>query len=107
MNLAKGFYKRQLTEQTFNFCYNKAIHNAESLQIGRSVLPRYKRLPKRLDQGAKPHQFEAPKDYFHQQYFEACDLLLGELNDRFDQQSVLSSVMALENTAKFSKWVKL
>ena len=79
MNLAKGFYKRQVTEQTFNFCYNKAIHNAESLQIGRSVLPRYKRLPKRLDQGAKPHQFEAPKDYFHQQYFEACDLLLGEL----------------------------
>ena len=98
VNLAKGFYKCQRTEQTFNFCYDKAVHNAESLQIGRPVLPWYKRLPKRLDQGAKPHEFETPKDYFHQQYFDACDLLLGELDDRFDQQSVLPSVMALENT---------
>ena len=64
VNLAKGFYKHQRTEQAFNFCYDKAIHNAESLQIGRPVLPRYKRLPKRLDQEAKPHEFETPKDYF-------------------------------------------
>ena len=42
VNLAKGFYKHQRTEQTFNFCYDKAVHNAESLQIGRLVLPRYK-----------------------------------------------------------------
>ena len=53
---------------------------------------------KYLDQGTKPHEFEAPRDYFRQQYFEACDLLLGELDDQFDQKSVLSSVMALENT---------
>ena len=106
-NLAKGFYKRQRTEQTFNICYDKAVHNAESLQIGSPVLPRCKRLPKRLDQGTKPHEFEAPRDYFRQQYFEACDLLLGGLDDRFDQKSVLSSVMALENTAEFSKWLKL
>ena len=98
VNLAKGFYKRQRTEQTFNICYNKTVHNAESLQIGSPVLPQYKRLPKQLDQGTKPHEFEAPRDYFRQQYFEACDLLLGELDDRFDQKSVLSSVMALENT---------
>ena len=64
VNLAKGFYKYQRTEQTLNFCYDKAVHNAESLQIGRPVLPRYKRLPKRLNQGTKPHE---PKDYFSQQ----------------------------------------
>ena len=86
VNLAKGFYKCQRTEQTFNICYDKAVHNAESLQIGSPVLPQYKRLPKRLDQGIKPHEFEAPRDYFRQQYFEACNLLLGELDDRFDQK---------------------
>ena len=28
----------------------------------------------------KPYGFKVPKDYFRQQYFEACDLLLGELD---------------------------
>ena len=64
VNLAKDFYKRQRTEQTFNFCYDKAVHNAESLQIGRPVLPQYKRLPNRFDQGTKPHEFETPKTIF-------------------------------------------
>ena len=29
-------------------------------------------------------------------YFEACDLLLQELDERFDQQQVLPSILALE-----------
>ena len=44
-----------------------------------------------------PNVFEPPKQYFRQQYFKACDLILGELDDRFDQPS-LSLVVAMENT---------
>jgi len=55
------------------------------------------KLPRRLDQGSRPHQFATPIEYFHQQYYEACDLIIGELNDRFEQQNLLSPVLPLES----------
>ena len=36
-------------------------------------------------------------EYFHQQYNEACDFLIGKLNDRFKQQNLLPPVLALES----------
>ena len=54
VNLAKGLYQRQRTEQAFNSCYDKAVHNAELLQVDGPVLPRFKRLSKRLNKGSKP-----------------------------------------------------
>ena len=36
-------------------------------------------------------------EYFRQQYSEACDLLIGELNGRFEQQNLLPPVLALES----------
>jgi len=38
-------------------------------------------VPKRIDQGAQSHQ------YFRQQYFEVLDILITELQCRFDQES--------------------
>ena len=29
-----------------------------------------------------------PREYFRQKYFEACDILIGELSDRFEQEDV-------------------
>ena len=42
-----------------------------------------------MDDGSQPHRFSDPKAYYHHQYFEACDVLLQELNDRFDQDDLL------------------
>ena len=36
-------------------------------------------------------------EYFRQQYNDACDLLIGELNDRFEQQNLLPPVLLLES----------
>ena len=49
------------------------------------ALPRYRKHPKRIDDGEATHRFERPKDYFKQMYFEAIDLCHGELTDRFHQ----------------------
>lgn len=38
-----------------------------------------------------------PKEYFKQQYIEACDLLIRTLEERFDQQQSVAPVLALEN----------
>ena len=49
-----------------------------------------------MDSGSSPHQFSTPKDYFRSLYFQVCDLLLGELDKRFEQSRVIPSVLALE-----------
>ena len=97
VNLAKSFYERQRNDQAFKSCYDKAVCTAQELQIEEPKLPRYRRAPRRLDQGSRPHQFTTPMEHFHQQYNEACDLLIGELNDRFEQQNLLPPVLALES----------
>jgi len=96
VNLAKSFYERQRNDQTFKRCYDKVVHKAKELQLGEPVLPRYRRAPRRLDQGSTPHRFATPMEYFRQQYYEACNLIIGELNDRFEQQNLLPPVLALE-----------
>ena len=49
-----------------------------------------------MDDGSSPHQFAMPKDYFRSQYYQTCDLLLGELDKRFEQSRVKPSIVALE-----------
>ena len=51
----------------------------------------------RLDDGSQPHKFSMPKDYFHHLYFQACDLLLQELENIFEQQDLLPPVLCLED----------
>ena len=50
-----------------------------------------------MDDGCQQHRYETPKDYFCHQYFESCDLLIQELEERFDQQQLLPPVLSLEN----------
>ena len=97
VNLAKSFYERQRNDQAFKSYYDKAVRTAQELQIEEPKLPRYRRAPRRLDQGSRPHQFATPMEYFRQQYNEACALLIGELNDRFEQRNLLPPVLALES----------
>ena len=41
-----------------------------------------------MDGGASPAQFGTVKEYYRQQYYELLDLLIGELDSRFDQPTV-------------------
>ncbi len=71
---------------------------AQQLNISSPQLPRYRRAPSRLDEGSQPHCYQSPKDYYRHQYFETLDLLLRELEDRFNHQNgFLAPVLALEN----------
>jgi len=49
-----------------------------------------------VDNGSAPHQFATPKDYFRSQYYQVCDLLLGELDKRFEQCRVIPSILTSE-----------
>ena len=51
-----------------------------------SAVPRYQKPPQRFG-GDTQHEFKhAAREYFRQKYFEACDILIGELSDHFEQE---------------------
>ena len=97
VNLLKPYITHLRSDSAFD-TYSVATEAlGEKLDIGRPNLPRYRRRPRRLDEGEEPHHFPSPKDYFRQQYFEAGDLMIGEITERFDQ-SFLEPLIAMEKT---------
>ena len=56
------------------------------VDVGEPVLPRRRKTPRRLEVGrGEPHFPETVQDYYRAQYFEALDLLISCIKDRFDQ----------------------
>ncbi|CAH1254781.1 ZMYM1 [Branchiostoma lanceolatum] len=91
----KTYYRRQRKEEAFDSFYMLTEQAARELNIGEPTLPRYRRQPRRLDDGSEPHRPAGPKEFYRQVYFQACDLLTGELMERFDQE-FLKPVVAME-----------
>lgn len=94
---AKSFYQRIRSESNFNKFYDESISLASNHSINLPVLPRYRRLPPRYENGSEQHRYVTPKDYHRHQYYEICDLLYGELNDRFQNQ-ICSPIIAIEQS---------
>ena len=46
---------------------------------GEPMLPRQRRIPRKVDDGAPNHLFESPEDFFRKQYFKVLDLLVSEI----------------------------
>ncbi|KAK3095241.1 hypothetical protein FSP39_012040 [Pinctada imbricata] len=92
----ESYFERQRQESVFNKFYESVIDEAKDL-TDPPTLPRYRRIPKRVDDGTEQHRFDTVKGYYRQQYYEALDLAKGELNARFDQKnmSVVQEIEAL------------
>eukprot|EP00731_Ephydatia_muelleri_P006192 Em0003g440a len=86
VNVTRAFYQRQRQDDAFNVFYDSVLKGAKELEIGEPVLPRYRKAPQRYDDGAPHVQFSDPRSFYRQKYFEACDLLIQELHDRFGQE---------------------
>ena len=50
------------------------------------VLPRKRKIPKQINDGAQCYQQEIPKDYYRQKYYEVYDIVSNEISRRFDQR---------------------
>ena len=96
VKLAKCFYTQQRRDRPFLVFYDDVVKVAQKYNISAPQLPRYRRIPKRLDDGIEGRN-ATPQDYFRHQYFQALDLLIAGLDDRFDQSEVLGPVLDLEN----------
>ena len=71
---------RHRDDKAYDFFYSSTVDDAKEYTDD-PVLPRYKRIPKCVDDGAQPHRFTDVHDYYRAQYFEVLDILIGEISD--------------------------
>ena len=70
----------------FDLFWVKVETIRKEFDVGEPQLPRKRRLPRRLDDGnAEPEFISDCKQYYQQQYYEALDLIISCIKDRFDQ----------------------
>ena len=97
VNFAWAFYRKQRSEPSFNYLYDQVFKTAHKLGTGIPALPRYWRIPSRLDNGSYPHQFSSPHEMWFSFEGIMCHLLLNEFQDRLEGNCTLAPVMALES----------
>ena len=84
-SLSESYLRKQRSDSAYDVFYDNILKESQNL-TAEPVLPRQRKLPKRLDNGADSYEFQSPKDYFRQKYFEVLDIVTNEINRRFDQR---------------------
>ncbi len=83
-NLLVSHYKLVHAESKFDAFYADVLEQCVGL-TEEPCLPRYRRRPRRLDDGEHPHNHQVPKDRYRHIYFEVLELVYGEIESRFNQ----------------------
>ena len=94
-NLATSYLDRQRSEDAFERFYGRVLEESKDL-TSEPLLPRYRRMPKRLDVGSEAHRYEDAKSLHKQQYFEAMETVKGEIDKRFHQERGMQIAAVLE-----------
>ena len=70
----------------FDLFWEKVESTRESLDVDEPQLPRKRKTPRRLEDGNAEAEFPLTAiDYYRQQYYEALDLIVNAIKDRFQQ----------------------
>ena len=83
--LTKKYLRKLRNEVEFDKFYDQVVWSSQDL-TDEPVLPRKRKLPRRVNNGADPHHHTCPKDFYRQQYFEVLDGVTNELS-RFDKKT--------------------
>ena len=81
-------FLRQRSDSAFHTFYQSVVNEASDYTLS-PVLPRQRKVPRRIDDGAPSHTFSSPEDYYRKQYYEVMDTLTEEMARRFDQATFL------------------
>ena len=73
-------------DHSFDLFWEKVERERQSLDVEDPQLPRRRKIPKRIDDGSTEGEFpDDVKTFYRQQYYEALDLIISTITDRFDQ----------------------
>lgn len=92
---AMKHFKSLRTDEEFDRFYTRAKNFAKEKGVELPVLPRKRRMPQRYSSGSEPFDPSCAKQHYRKIYFEACDLLLGELQNRFESKHI-PAVVSME-----------
>ena len=74
------------TDEAFQAFYDLVERLRSSAGVEQPSLPRKRKVPRRIDDGACSNYFsETVEEHYRLQYFEAVDLAVTSIKDRFDQ----------------------
>ena len=89
-NLTKETLTKMRNDQNFDHFYANVSRKSEGL-VGEPTLPRKRRAPARLEVGAgAPSYPQTAKDHLRRVYYEAIDLIVSAIDQRFNQESFTS-----------------
>ena len=77
--------KSTRTDASFDRFWLRVCASAEEVDVDKPILPRRRKLPRRLDDGAAPTVHATVEEHYRVIYFEAVDLITSCVLDRFDQ----------------------
>ena len=72
-------------EPSFDMFWRRVCDSSSALGVDRATLPRRRKIPRRLDDGAAPAFPETVEEHYRVIYFEALDLITSCIKDRFNQ----------------------
>ncbi|XP_045210891.2 uncharacterized protein LOC123562315 [Mercenaria mercenaria] len=74
------------SDESFSEFYENVKEKAETLDVNEPSVPRKRKMPKRFQFGDAEHFFpQTESDMYRQKYFEALDLFINCVKNRFDQ----------------------
>ena len=74
------------SDSNFSLFWEKVTKIADTLDVSAPHLPRRRKVPRRLEVGSADGDFPAtPEDHYRHIYFQAIDLIIACINDRFNQ----------------------
>ena len=85
-NLTCQTLERIRDDESYDLFWEKALQLQRDLDVDDPVLPRMRKTPRRHEIGSGEGDFHSsPKEYFKVHYYEALDLVVNFIQQRFDQ----------------------
>ena len=76
-----------LQKEEFDAFYGQWLRASLGL-TDRPALPRQRKRPKRLDDGASYHMYETPRNHYQPAYLESFELAVGDIENNFNQSDL-------------------
>ena len=84
--MSRETLQKMRNEENFDLFWTLTLQISAKLDISEPTLPRKRRMPARFETGnAQPEFPPTAEDHYRPQYYEALDLLVETIDDRFDQ----------------------
>ncbi len=95
------------SDTAFSELWQAVLLEADSLEVDAPVLPRVRRVPRRLDEGGPQHEDRCVVDVYRRLYFSSLDAASSCLRNRFKSsafqlaQTIESTFVSAVNTGQF------